>query len=131
MTVEEALLGGDDIGPPDANVEVASDAEEVDALTAEPNDKLEMSGGTVAIETVGVGGVLASDRDILLPSGVCLLTTLATGMFGAPDVVFPADWDGENLFEVCSDGGLSALILARDGGDEPLEDGDGVGGDRE
>ena len=69
-------------------MEVESDVEDVDGtLTAEAKVKLDTSGGTTGTETVGVGGVLASDRTVLLPS-VCLEATLATGIDAAA-ALFP------------------------------------------
>ena len=88
-------------------------------------ERFDTSGGTFETATVGVGGVLASDLPVLVLSMGCLLTILATG------AELPDDWDGENRFEFCIDVGASVLILASDGGEEPLEDGDGVGGDLE
>ena len=106
------------------NVEGDSDVE--GAFCPELIERFETSGGRLETATVGVGGVLASDL-ALLASIDCLPATLATGTVE----LFPVDWDGENRFEFCCDGGASVPILASDGGDEPLEDEDGVGGDLE
>lgn len=87
-------------------------------------ERFDTSGGKLETATVGVGGVRASDLELLL-SMDCLLAAAAA------DALFPVDWDGENRLRFCCDCAASVLILASDGGDEPLEDGEGVGGDLE
>ena len=126
FTDADAVLVADVTDPPLANVEGESDVE--GTLGPVFIDKFDTSGGTFETATVGVGGVIASDLPVLLLSMDCLLTILATG---AEDELIPVDWDGENRFEFCIEEGTSVLILASDGGDDPLDDGDGVGGDLE
>lgn len=130
VAVEEPAPACDGTDPPDAKVEDESDDDVVeDTIPPDAKDKFDISGGTFDTATVGVVGVLASDFTAVLISLSGLLLILASGIFATGSAVFALDCEGENLLRFCIKGGASVLMLARDGGEDPLDDGEGVGGD--